>query len=210
MSIDRLRRRRGVRGCTADLCARGNPVWPGKNKGRPAAGRRPTQARAICPAIAKSAPASRPSPEQPRRAGTTPDANRRRPGPGPANRGRREHAGSFPHVRVAAPAVGTREAVAGSHPEGDVLYHSLQVFELARQTAALRRGVSAGGAAARRGQGDRPAQPRGGRAGGAGRRRQPAHGMADRAPRRGARAAATARWACGSADGWRRPRISTS
>ena len=39
------------------------------------------------------------------------------------------------------------------HPEGDALFHSLQVFHLARR-ASLRRGVPAGGPAARRRPGD--------------------------------------------------------
>ena len=41
------------------------------------------------------------------------------------------------------------------HPEGDALYHSLQVFDLGARPAPLRRRISIGGAAPRRGEGDR-------------------------------------------------------
>ena len=46
------------------------------------------------------------------------------------------------------------------HPEGDALYHSLQVFELRPRGAAIRRGVPPGRPPARRRQGDRPGRPR--------------------------------------------------
>ena len=71
------------------------------------------------------------------------------------------------------------------HPEGDALYHSLQVFDLARDELAVRRGVSAGGAAARRRQGDRSGGSRRGRPGSPRRLHHRAHGVAHRAPHAG-------------------------
>ena len=66
------------------------------------------------------------------------------------------------------------------HPEGDALFHSLQVFHLARR-AAVRRRVPPGRPAPRRRPGDRPPRPRPGRGRGPPRCGHRAHALADRA-----------------------------
>ena len=75
------------------------------------------------------------------------------------------------------------------HPEGDALYHSLQVFDLAAGRASLRRRISAGGPAARRRQGDRSTRSHWRRARRTRRPYHAAHGLADRASFRGGRPA---------------------
>ena len=96
------------------------------------------------------------------------------------------------------------------HPEGDALYHSLQVFELARAElpydeefllAALLHDV--GKAIDRQ-------RPRGRRPGSAGRPHHAADGLADRASHGRPGSVWTAAWVPAPGDGWRRRKISRS
>ena len=68
------------------------------------------------------------------------------------------------------------------HPEGDALYHSLQVFELAREARPYDEEFLLAALLARRGQGDRPVRPRRSGLAGARRRDHRADRLADRAP----------------------------
>ena len=96
------------------------------------------------------------------------------------------------------------------HPEGEALYHSLQVFDHARDQLPYDEDFLLAALLARCGQGNRSPRPRRRRTGGVGRLHYRAHGLADRASHGGPASASTKRSALGRGVGWRKRKATKS